>query len=547
MASVYKRKYRPAPKDRTKPWADDAVEGELYTVAFVDKSDPTRDRGIQRRVPGYATEPASEELGRALDRLVSLRRGREPIPDELRRYLDGVPSKARSKLAKWGLLSMAAEAAKRGLSEHVAAYEDALRAGTASAKQKGRPATPGYVQHVGCRVRELLRRIGAKAFADIAAAPVARALRDLQAKGKRAKGIAPKTAAHYHGALFAFLEWCRRERLIVANPLADTAKPDGNAEKRHDRRALEPDEVQRVIAAATDGAECYAMTGATRALLWRFLAETGLRAGEARALVRADLALGERPAVNVRAENAKSRRARTVPLGAALANVLRTHTAALAPTARVFKLAEPEDLVKAWRVDLTDAQAKWLGEAATPKQGAEREQSDFLQYVDSAGRFADVHALRTTFATNLIAAGVDVKTAQALLGHASATMTLDVYARVFRGSDEAAIARLPSYDAPQREAAKCEGTHDAPAHCTKNWPNPGSPRGASVPRIAQQTPARESKTAFAERRDVCLTGSSPLGGVPQGPAKAGLFLVLHAFPGNAARILRKKYSSSRNP
>lgn len=44
---------------------------------------------------------------------------------------------------------------------------------------------------------------------------------------------------------------------------------------------------------------------------------------------------------------------------------------------------------------------------------------------------ATVHDLRHTFASNLIAAGVNVKTVQEILGHASPVITLDVYAGVF--------------------------------------------------------------------------------------------------------------------
>ena len=134
--------------------------------------------------------------------------------------------------------------------------------------------------------------------------------------------------------------------------------------------------------------------------------------------------------------------------------------------------------------------AVWLRDAATPEQAAEWGGSDFLRYADSAGRFADVHALRTTFATNRIAAGTDVKTAQALLGHASATMTLDVYARAFRGSGEAAISRLPSYEPDAREAARRGRTHDAPAHCAQ--------RGAESAYSVHSSATRVLRYAIAE-------------------------------------------------
>jgi len=508
MASIFKRKHwNPAGR---------LVEAETHTVAFVDNTDPTRPRGIQRQVPGYASAAASEELGRALDKLVGLRRGREPLPPDLQRFFDALPVQVRAKLGRWGLLSVAAEAAKRGLDEHVRAYEAALRLGVASAKQRGRPATTVHVQKAGNRVRELIRRTGAKSFGDLAPAAVAKALRELQTRGRRVKGIGSKTAAHYFGALFAFLEWSRREKLIVTNPLADAAKPDATADKRHARRALEPDEVRRAVVAAEDGPERYRMPGASRALLWRLLAETGLRAGEARKLVRADLALGERPSVTVRAENAKSGRARSIPLRGGLVVALRAAAAGKLPAARVFKLAKPEDLVKAWRADLADARAAWLKEAATDEERTRRDGTDFLRYEDAAGRFADVHALRTTFATNLIAAGVNVKTAQALLGHASATMTLDVYAKVFRGSDEAAVGRLPSYDPPQRQRLRKTGSTDTPVHCTTDCTTAGAFQGQSEPGSATSGP----RGACAE--NAMKTGQNCTSPHEKSPARTGL-------------------------
>ena len=205
------------------------------------------------------------------------------------------------------------------------------------------------------------------------------------------------------------------------------------------------------------------------------------------------------------------------PLGAAFANAMRTHAAALAPAAHVFKLCrKPEALVKAWRADLAVARGTWLGEATTPKQSAERERSDFLQYVDSAGRYADVHALRTTFATNLIAAGVDVKTAQALLGHASAVMTLDVYAKVFHGSDEAAIARLPSYEPDTREAARREGTHDAPAHCRENCRELGSKPANPMHAGAVRTLRYASAESSGKQGENCTSAHE------KSPARTGL-------------------------
>lgn len=54
----------------------------------------------------------------------------------------------------------------------------------------------------------------------------------------------------------------------------------------------------------------------------------------------------------------------------------------------------------------------------------------------------NVHALRHTFATRMLEHGVDPKTLQVLLGHASITMTLNRYAHVMPETRQAAVASI---------------------------------------------------------------------------------------------------------
>jgi len=54
-----------------------------------------------------------------------------------------------------------------------------------------------------------------------------------------------------------------------------------------------------------------------------------------------------------------------------------------------------------------------------------------------------IHDLRHTAASLLIAAGADVKAVQAILGHASATMTMDLYGHLFSDAPWVAMEKLP--------------------------------------------------------------------------------------------------------
>ena len=78
---------------------------------------------------------------------------------------------------------------------------------------------------------------------------------------------------------------------------------------------------------------------------------------------------------------------------------------------------------KMMKADLKAARKKWIEEAQTRKQKAEREASDFLRYKDSAGKFADFHSNRHTFITNLEHVGVSPRTAQSLARHCDIRLT----------------------------------------------------------------------------------------------------------------------------
>ena len=60
---------------------------------------------------------------------------------------------------------------------------------------------------------------------------------------------------------------------------------------------------------------------------------------------------------------------------------------------------------KMLQFDLAAARRAWLNEADGD------ESSDFLRYKDSDGKYADFHALRHTFITNLCKADISPKTA----------------------------------------------------------------------------------------------------------------------------------------
>lgn len=160
------------------------------------------------------------------------------------------------------------------------------------------------------------------------------------------------------------------------------------------------------------------------------LAYTGLRWGEARALrvrhldlmrgrveVAENLPDGAREAETV---TPKSHRRRTVPLPAFVRDVLMQYVAGKAGAERVFVNGAGGLIDNSnFRRNVFDRAVRAVGvEPFTP------------------------HNLRDTAASLAVSAGANVKVVQRMLGHASAAMTLDVYASLFADDLDDVAVRL---------------------------------------------------------------------------------------------------------
>lgn len=82
-------------------------------------------------------------------------------------------------------------------------------------------------------------------------------------------------------------------------------------------------------------------------------------------------------------------------------------------------------------------------EADTPVRFSNFDRRYFKPLVRKAGLpNVSFHVLRHTAATLLLAGGADIKSAQAVLGHAKASHTLDIYADAIPSRVDEAMARL---------------------------------------------------------------------------------------------------------
>ena len=93
--------------------------------------------------------------------------------------------------------------------------------------------------------------------------------------------------------------------------------------------------------------------------------------------------------------------------------------------------------------DLAAARATWIAESPNAEERQRREQSSFLKYQNDQGQYADFHALRKTFITNLSRAGVSPKTAQLLARHSDINLTMNTYTMLGVLDQAAAVEALP--------------------------------------------------------------------------------------------------------
>lgn len=238
-----------------------------------------------------------------------------------------------------------------------------------------------------------------------------------------AGGLTEASVVRYRASLSSFFAWCAREKLIVANPVTAVKVP---------RSSEEVVEMAPFSEAELEAAHVrWAGEDERLADILVVLGWTGLRWGEARALLVADLMEVPSPALLVRrsapegvaVKSTKGRRSRRVPVADRVLPIVRG-------------LAEgkgPGDLL------------------LTTKRGARLHRSAVLRALDAVLRALDwektchgrrIHDLRHTAACLWLARGVDPGTVQAWMGHESIATTNLYLHHLGTGADAAGLAKL---------------------------------------------------------------------------------------------------------
>ncbi|GAB3396903.1 site-specific integrase [Humibacter soli] len=263
-----------------------------------------------------------------------------------------------------------------------------------------------------------------------------------------ARSKSPALVHRAYGILASILDVAVRDRRISSNPARGVNLP---RKVSREHRYLTHQELRRLADACGD-----------HGTLILLLGYCGLRWGEASALRVRDIDLQRRRvhvvenAVFVRGDivvgSPKTYKRRSVPYPALLASGMAAAIAGKRPDDLVFPDRYGQHMV-------------------TPTI---RYNSWFDRALDAAGLpHMNIHDLRHTTASLAISAGANVKAVQRMLGHASAAMTLDVYADLFTDDLDNVAHRLD-------QAARLSNPTPPPAAYDASGPSPATGPRAST-------------------------------------------------------------------
>lgn len=230
------------------------------------------------------------------------------------------------------------------------------------------------------------------------------------------RGLSRGSVRRFRAVLSSMFTWAIGQHLVKSNPVSDVRVPAGTGTgARHEVSPFTINELRDVV---TD----LASKDPRQAQVAVVLALTGLRWGEMVALRVRDVNLGSRPSIRV---------SRSAPDGHEVRNTTKS--------GRSRRVPLPAELVPIFDRRIVGRDADDL--VFTSSEGRRLNGANWKRAVQWAvhGRGRRVHDLRHTAATFWLLSGIDPKTVQAWLGHASMTLTVDLYSH-WMGSDASDVA-----------------------------------------------------------------------------------------------------------
>ena len=302
------------------------------------------------------------------------------------------------------------------------------------ADQIARNLEPKTIQEDAARIRLYIEpRLGNILVSKLKPAHLSELYTFLLSSGRRgaAKGLSPKTVRHVHSIINAALVWATKMQLVPRNVATAVALP---RVRRSEAKAFSVEETTKLLNGAKDSD-----MGSLVVLAFT----TGARRGELLAMRWPDInfearhvtikfSLSEVGGV-VCLKGTKTNKSRRVPLSTLAVDALRKQRAYQAQQ----KLLLRETYKDQGFVFSTPTGDPWLPSAVTDK---------FRKLARQCGVSSTrLHDARHTAATWLIAEGVDIPTVGAILGHAAASTTLNIYSHAIAGIAESAVEKIDQH------------------------------------------------------------------------------------------------------
>lgn len=266
-------------------------------------------------------------------------------------------------------------------------------------------------QHIAMtlgRIRNLLKATKTNTIDDLDTTSILKTLSEWRSRKRKPISIA--TSNHYLVAVKSLSRWLYQTRLSSDDALRGLRRQNADTDRKRIRRPLTNEELKTLTEATQQCAKRYLgadwqFLPSDRVALYTIASYTGLRSGEISYLSKSSFDFVNMtwtlPAIAT-----KNRKAVTLPLHPTLATYLQAWFATL----------KRETLFP----------GSWVRKRMAGKMLKRDLKRAGIAYVDG-GRYADFHALRHTFITNLARAEVHPAKAQRLARHSSINLTMNVY------------------------------------------------------------------------------------------------------------------------
>jgi len=364
----------------------------------------------RHRIPAFADKRLSETMGRNIQALVNCRIAGQDPDEKLSQWIETIPDDLLRKFVEWGLVDGQRAVFTKPLTEHIKDYEIILRS-------RARSKDYNYATRQRNRLLRICKQCRFVYLRDITRSAVE------CYSGRLKKRYSDTTRGHYLSALVSFLNWAKRDRRIIRNPLEYLNIPDRDSEEKG---ILEPEQFVHLVRTTFEKNMLIGrITGTERAVLYILAGTTGLRRKELLNIRWSDIYLSGRAFVRVRASISKNAKEAQQPLTPAIAAILQA----------VKAQARANDIDRVF-----SGLSKWINTAELIREDLAVAK---IEPTDKDGNEICFHSLRNSYISYLANSQTPAKVVQKLARHSDPRLTFNTYARTLENAEQEAVTFLP--------------------------------------------------------------------------------------------------------